>query len=265
MQVPVQQVESVQRLREEYDDPFVRWQLDPALVRRSFRYRGGVVVEHSHDRFGNPVSAPALLCLGKPDDLHPLLASVAESLDATPGRVTVEAHAVDALPPGWEYHGFRTWDFMWSDTVPPPYPGEGALEVLRDRDEIDALLDRANPGTHGRPGDPGSRLWLGARDGTGRLLAVGGLFALGSGTPNLRGISTLTAARGHGLGSAISARLARHGLATMAPVVTLGVYTDNLVAIAVYERLGFRHGHTFVSGELRRERSSSTTASAPSA
>ena len=41
------------------------------------------------------------------------------------------------------------------------------------------------------------------------------------------------------------------GLQTSSPVVTLGVYTDNTAAVALYRRLGYRRDRSFVSGPLR--------------
>lgn len=240
----------VEALRQEYDDPFVRWQVDPAAVAAVHRHGGAVLVEHSHDRFGVPVTGPVLLGLGPAGDLGRLLADAEDRLDEAPLRLTIERHALDALPTRWAYDdGAKTWDWMWTTTRPVPQPGEDTVEALPDTAEINALLDLANPDTHGRPDDAGMVQWLGVRDRGGALLAAGGRVRLGTGYAHLRGITTVPAARGRGFGSAISARLTRAGLAA-AGVCTLGVYSDNTGAIRMYRRLGYRRGHTFVSGPL---------------
>ncbi|MDP9444427.1 MAG: hypothetical protein M3P83_08795, partial [Actinomycetota bacterium] len=142
--------DAVARLWTDYDDPFLRRQLDPASVRAVHRHRNAVVLEHAKDRRGRAVRRPLLTCLGRPEELRPVLAELAATLGAVPARVTIDATAVEALPPGREYARARTWDFMWTDAPPPPYAGAEQLEVLHDLDEVDALLDRANPDTHGR-------------------------------------------------------------------------------------------------------------------
>ena len=52
------------------------------------------------------------------------------------------------------------------------------------------------------------------------------------------------------MGTAISAALTRRGFANGSSQCTLGVYTDNPTAIAMYQRLGYRTVHTFTSGEV---------------
>jgi ribosomal protein S18 acetylase RimI-like enzyme len=243
--------ESLEGLHRLHGGPFVRTRLTADTVGAVWRLGSSVVVEQSRDRHGKPVSAPVLMCLGEAAEMARLLSLVARRLPERPGFVTVEARAFTALPDGWEHEYANRWGWMWTDRQPPAVPGEDTVEVVEDADEVHALLDEANPDSHGRPGDPGIRAWLGVRD-RGRLVAAGALAeSPHSGVAHIRGVSTLPAYRGGGLGTAVSARLTRRGLDTMSPLVTLGVYTANAAAITVYERLGFRHDRSFVSGPLR--------------
>jgi len=248
----------VQRDDVEHDDlfvpHFVRWQVNPAGVVRIDRHRAALVIEQNLDHRGNAVPAPVLLCLGPAEDLAELLPQTVARLSEVPYRVGIEAHAAHLLPTDWRWERRRVWDWMWTVEAPAVVPGEDALVRLgaHQADEVDALLDVANPETHGRPADDGAQQWLGVRGADGSLLAAGGMFLLPTGAGHLRGITTLPQERGRGLGTALTAGLTRLALTEGEPMCSLGVYSDNAAAIGIYERLGFRHGHTFCSGTLLR-------------
>ena len=236
---------SVDELHEVHGGPFVRHQLTTDSVRGIWRLGDSMVVDQSRDRYGRHVTDPVVFCFGTADELAPLLCEVSRTLPSLPSRLSIEAHAEPALPRRWQHAQASRWDAMWTDRQPEPVPGEDRVAVVSDDDEVSALLDRANPNTHGRPGDPGMRAWVG-------VVAVGALSTVVvTGIAHLRGVSTLPRLRGRGLGTAVSARLTRMGLDLVSPLVTLGVYTDNAAAISVYRRLGYHHDRSFVSGPLR--------------
>jgi ribosomal protein S18 acetylase RimI-like enzyme len=241
---------TVAELHEVHGGPFVRHQLTTDTVRAIWRRGDAMVVDQHRDRHGRHVDDPVLYCFGTADGLAPLLAEVSRKLSAPPARLSIEAHAEAALPRRWRHAHASRWDAMWTDRMPGPVPGEERVVVVSDDAEINELLDRANPDTHGRPGDPGMRTWVGVRKGA-ELVAVGALSTVVvTGIAHLRGVSTLPRLRGRGLGTAVSARLTRMGLDSVSPLVTLGVYTGNAAAIAVYRRLGYHHDRSFVSGPL---------------
>jgi ribosomal protein S18 acetylase RimI-like enzyme len=68
--------------------------------------------------------------------------------------------------------------------------------------------------------------------------------------PLLASIAVDVAARGRGLGAAVTAALTRRALAAGAPVVTVDLYADNPVALRLYRRLGFTLDQQFVSWHL---------------
>jgi len=241
---------SVAELHDVHGGPFVRHQMTTDSVRGIWRLGDAMVVDQHRDRHGRHVADPVLFCFGTAVELAPLLSEVSGTLPSLPSRLSIEEHAEPALPRRSQHAKASRWDAMWTDRAPEPVPGEDQVELVEDDDEVNALLDRANPDTHGRPGDPGMRAWLGVREGA-ELVAVGALSTVVvTGIAHLRGVSTLPRLRGRGLGTAVSARLTRLGLDTVSPLVTLGVYTDNAAAISVYRRLGYHHDRSFVSGPL---------------
>jgi len=241
---------SVAELHAVHGGPFVRHQLTSDSVRDMWRLGDAMVVDQHRDRHGRHIAEPVLFCFGSVDELAPLLAEVSRALPVRPARLSIEAHAEQALPSRWRHAQASRWDAMWTDRAPGPVPGEERVTVVSDDAEINTLLDRANPDTHGRPGDPGMRAWVGVREAA-ELVSAGALSTVVvTGIAHIRGVSTVPRLRGRGLGTAVSARLTRMGLDTVSPLVTLGVYTHNAAAISVYRRLGYHHDRSFVSGPL---------------
>ncbi|MEV4628688.1 GNAT family N-acetyltransferase [Micromonospora sp. NPDC049523] len=130
------------------------------------------------------------------------------------------------------------WDFRWAVAPPPVQPEEERVVRLgeADHDAIDALVDVAFPTSTTRPGDPRVHHWYGIHDGN-RLVAAGADRSRG-GTGFLAGITVATDSRGRGFGAALTAAMTRT-LLDETEEVTLGVLTDNLPAIRLYDRLGF--------------------------
>lgn len=141
------------------------------------------------------------------------------------------------------------WEWMWS-TTPPEGEAAGLGELAVDaRDELLAFLAEHNPGTDGQPfARPGQR-WIGARDTDGSLLGTGCCEVEHSGAPVLAGITVAPAARGRGLGRAITAELTRGAIATHG-WSTLGMYSHNDIARGIYLGLGYRLGARWTSGRL---------------
>lgn len=142
------------------------------------------------------------------------------------------------------------WEWMSTTLPPEPVAGVELLDLDRStRPQVQAFLDAHNPGTDGQPfARPGQR-WVGVRALDGSLLAVGCCEPERSGAPVLAGITVHPAARGHGLGRAVTAELtasavAEHGWCT------LGMYSDNDRARGIYQSLGYRVGALWDSGGL---------------
>ena len=226
------------------DDPFVRHQLDHSGVEAVWRHDDALVVQGGRAR--HDATGPVFTAFGPASSLATLMAEVAD--EATPAyRVTVVAHAAAHLPLKWRHSDPHRWHWMLTRSLPPD-PGL-PVEEVDAADEVQALLDVAQPDAHARPGTAGIESWLGVRE-AGALVAVGALLRQPDGTGHLRAVSVHPAHRGRGIGLGLSAALTRRALAGGSGVATLGVYTDNVPALATYTRLGYTTGHTFVSGPV---------------
>ncbi|WP_328318518.1 GNAT family N-acetyltransferase [Streptomyces sp. NBC_00388] len=183
---------------------------------------------------GTPAAAAELACS--------LLADRAEP----PYVITVpRGTAIDGGPESEP----EEWELMVAREAPPVQRGEDRVTVVDDSlREISALLTAASPGHSVRPGHPRTDRWMGVRDGSGQLVSVGALLRHGAaGVPYLASIATLPAARGLGLGSAVSAALTRWALGQGAERCLLAHHSANAAAHHVYERLGFRTVLEFTS------------------
>ena len=167
-------------------------------------------------------------------------------------RISVAEAAYEAVPDAWRFDVRGHWHWMLTRTPPAPCPGEDAVVALEGPDDmaaVDELLDLANPGSFARPGARGVECWLGV-PGEHGLQAVGALHRDPDGTGHLRAVTTRPGHGGRGLGTAVSAALTRRALAGRSGTATLGVYVDNVPALRVYGRLGYRTEVTFRSGAL---------------
>lgn len=142
------------------------------------------------------------------------------------------------------------WEFMsTARVVPAPRPDRMVEMDPGERDEVEDLLEEHNPGTDGQPFvRPGQR-WVGVRAADGSLLAVGCCEPELSGAPVLAGITVVPAARGLGLGRAVTAELTRRAVAEHG-WCTLGMYSHNARARGVYRSLGYEIHAEWSSGRL---------------
>lgn len=147
------------------------------------------------------------------------------------------------------------WDAMRCDAPPPVQPGEERVERIGDLAELQEFLDRVNPHHSVRADHPEAECWLGARDAaSGELLAVGAFTRRRRGTAYLASIATAEAARGQGLGAAVTAALTRHAFTSGDSVCTLAHYHPNEPARRIYLRLGYRTTHQSQSVQFGRAR-----------
>jgi ribosomal protein S18 acetylase RimI-like enzyme len=239
---------SLAQLQEDTNDPLLRWSVPESGLLGAWRVGESLAVARTRGlRIEMP--APWVLLLGEPAELAPLVESLPDLLGQPPGGVTVTAAAYPLIPD--ERWGLRVrgrWDYMVTAT-PPAVPDDVLVQEVYDEAAINDLLDEGNADAFARPGEPGISTWLGVHDDQG-LACVGALTVTENGGAHLRAITTAHRARRQGLAWAVSAALTVRGLRDVSPEVTLGVYTDNAGAIALYSRLGYSRVHRLVSAAL---------------
>lgn len=235
-------------LLERTGDPFLRYAApDDALavagphgwatlVRwRAFGHWGGAGVVDPQAPAGAESSAlAALVDLAEERQVAP------EWFSTAPGRQLT-------APAGWELGQGGTWAFMWTDRaddLPRAPAGLAELDDAADAERIEHFGLGHNATFEGFPGRGYASLWLGVEDAVGGLAAVGAVHVLGSGAAHLAGIVVRPDLRGTGLGTALTAELTRRAVAGHG-ASTLGVYSDNAVALRTYHRLGYAVAHHF--------------------
>ncbi|WP_109473224.1 GNAT family N-acetyltransferase [Ornithinimicrobium cavernae] len=160
------------------------------------------------------------------------------------------------LPTGLEPRGSGRWDFLTTRTAPQQAPPPQGLHVVELDDTADAVRlqefgRRHNPDFEGFPGRGFSMLWRAVVDQHDELVGIGALHELDTGIPHLSGLVVAPAHRGRGLGRLLTSDLTRQAM-DLAGVCTLGVYTDNQAAIALYHSLGYRTHHSFHTRDVAR-------------
>jgi GNAT superfamily N-acetyltransferase len=148
----------------------------------------------------------------------------------------------EPVPVGWESIGATQIVQMVLDVsaLPERLPAETRITHLGGTDvpEMRALAEAVKPGPFG-PRTIELGTYVGVRDPqTGRLIAMGGERFRLERHVELSAIAVHEGVRGHGLGAAITAGLARAAIAR-GRVPFLHVFPDNPAA-GLYPRLGFR-------------------------
>lgn len=237
------------------DDPFVRYELPsdyagPAVAVGT--RADGVADALAFVRTGTS-RRTSLTAIGPRDAVELLLRGLRSGgLDRQfpHESVSLPQSAADLLP--WVLAGPSAggdWDWMWTTTAPPVFPGEAHLVDLDDEadaDGIRALMARGNPRSHGHPGEGVTDRWLGLRDDAGRPVACAALHRNTAGNPHLSGITVAPELRGRGLGLALTAALTRQAVESDG-VCTLGMFSDNTVGRRLYRGLGYRTAQVWAS------------------
>ena len=169
-----------------------------------------------------------------PLDGHVALAEVAK-LPAPPGFISMISAAIHQM------------------TAPRIEPPDDNLDVVSlsdaDAPEMHALATLTQPGPfHARTHTLGG--FVGVRE-NGRLIAMAGERLKAPGFTEISAVCTHPDARGRGLAAALMRRVAA-GIVARGEELFLHVYPHNKSAIALYERLGFRHRADIQLNVLRR-------------
>lgn len=242
-------------------DPWVRWALDPDATTEVWVHEDIALIQRIGRRPGFWV-APLRGSPGLQDEgerVRSALVQLRDSgrLEATgaqsvssPQEHAAIAHEVLDLGEGGD------WEWLWTTEVPAVDRREEDLVVLddaADAEELTAFTTAHNSRVWAEIGTGRMIRWVGLRDDAGELVAIGGAQPESSGVPHLAGILTAQHRRGERLGTVVSASLTRWSVQRYG-VCTLGMFTDNNAARAVYSRLGYRtarawHSRRLVTGD----------------
>lgn len=224
------------------DDPFVRWQVDPQQSPEGWVLDGAVAFHRLA-----PSGRRTLTVIGPAAAAAVAVRRLVRT--GEPTRVTVPAGTLELMSAELGVGDGASWEWMRIDVPPASCAAAQRVQVLRPADDpaISELLRVASPRHSSDPGDEDIVQWVGVRDGASTLSACAAHTESGSGVPHLASIATHPSAQGQGLGSLVTGTLTRRLLLAGAPVVTLGMYSDNDIARRMYLRLGFRCDHRWSS------------------
>jgi GNAT superfamily N-acetyltransferase len=227
------------------DDALLLIETDPGVLHGAWALEGGYAFSSIDAYAGDPCW---LNVVGAPGVVTELAGLALAELGERCCGITVPRGLDTArwTPPGGGEPG--EWDLMRCDAPPPAQPGEERVTRLLEPAAVQAFLDRVNPQHSVRTGHPQVEQWLGVADeASGELLAVGAFTRRARGIGYLASIATAPAARGRGLGAAVTAALTRLAFDSGDRVCTLAHYHPNEPARRLYLRLGYRTTHQLTS------------------
>lgn len=246
------------------EDPFIRYDVEPGTFEAVEVSPGLAAAWCSWSSFRAARWLTALAAT--PDDPRAVAAAadlVVRLSERTPQTsftgVTVPRGGLGLLPTRVRPTRTSEWDAWFCEVPPTPAPGTDWPEVI-DLDgndpRLEPMLALASPDAPIRPGDARVARWAAILDsgddvdGTGGLVAITAVTHLRSGAAHLNNVATHPARRGRGLAKGLCGAVTRDAFAEGRPAVTLGMYSDNAAARAVYTALGFVATHRHTSGPL---------------
>ena len=154
------------------------------------------------------------------------------------GLALVEPHKV-VPPPGLIVLFEEPVRQMIAARIPAPDDGDGVIALgNEDAPDMQALAELTQPGPfHARTHELGD--FVGVRE-SGKLIAMAGMRMRVPGFTEISAVCTHPDARGRGLAAKLM-RIVAGRIAARGEQLFLHVYPHNKAAIAVYEKLGFRH------------------------
>ena len=201
--------------------------------------RGAAVAQVYHG-----TSLPTLIALDAPARLGTLNALLTDALALLPTRfyAHLSTGAETALAPAYDLHQVRG-HLKMSLTGPGQLPAGAADGVLLSADDLPELLefyDAAYPRHWFEPGMLAKGPYLGIRR-DGELVAVCGTHVWSSAyrVAAIGNVAVRPDVRGQGLGRAVVGQWCRLA-AGQVERIGLNVRADNVAAVALYRRLGFR-------------------------
>lgn len=222
--------------------PFVRYELAEASAHTWWQTPGAVAFRRESAAHG---SSYALLG----DDAGvatlvahlPVLARHEQRFHGRRGAlsVTLPQHLETLLQQRWRVGPGGSWEWLVTDSAPPPARGQDAVKTLDDtgrRAEVADFLAAHSPTADAVPG--GGDQWFAIETDQGALAAVAAIASTSAGAPHLASVAVDESRRGQGLGRAIVGDLTRRGVEQHG-VCTISLYSSNAVARGLYLTLGY--------------------------
>lgn len=219
--------------------PFVRWEVTPDLADTWWAAAGAVAFQRTRKQVRRTVSVlgPDQGVAALLDHLPAIAASVAPERRAL--SVSVPQHLEACLRERYRVLEGGDWEWFHTTTAPgelPSYDRVVALDDVARADEVVAFLAAHSPTADTEPGR-GER-WFAVEQPDGALAAVAAWGTTRAGAPHLSSVAVDTRLRGQGLGRTIVGAVTRRAVQE-AGVCTLGMYSHNTVARALYLSLGY--------------------------
>lgn len=239
------------------DSPFIRHEVTDDLAQTWWRADGAVAFRRRRHRDGRI----GYVLLGGDAGVHQLLAALPElrrtepSEDSEPGDddrrgafgISLPQHLEQLLREDYDVVRGGDWEWFHTSVAPAARPGDETVVPLDDvarAAEVTRFLEAHSPTADTGPG--GGERWFAIESESGRLAAVTACGRTATGAPHLSSVAVDTTLRGRGLGRRIVSVVTRMAVEEQG-VCTLGMYSHNTVARALYLSLGYANPNAWAS------------------
>lgn len=234
---------------------YVRYSVDPnalaaVWVDESSSAAAWITTHHFAGR-------PWLVLLGEPAPAAHLIEEIRAQHPDDFGGLTHET--ATTVPANLIFE--NTWDWDWFSTASPvPQRDDPGVSIDWAEesvfDDLRAVLHAASDWRSVEPGEERAERWAALRleaepNQAAQIVSCLAVTRTGPNTPSLASVATHPDYRGRRFARDLTAWTTNRLLDEGAPVVTLGMYSDNHTARKVYDALGYQVGHRFRSGRLR--------------
>jgi ribosomal protein S18 acetylase RimI-like enzyme len=219
--------------------PFVRWEVTDELATTWWSAAGAVAFQRTRKAVRRTVNV-----LGDDDGVMALLDHLPEiAANVSPERrafsVSVPQHLEPRLRERFRVLDGGDWEWFHTTTAPAEHASHERVVPLDDvarAGEVRTFLEAHSPTADTEPGQ-GER-WFAVEGPDGSLQAVAAWGTTRAGAPHLSSVAVDTGLRGQGLGRTVVGAVTRAAVLERG-VCTLGMYSHNAVARALYLSLGY--------------------------
>ena len=224
------------------DSVYVRWAVNPLQHLATWQLASGWASLVDGDE------GPVLLTEGELNLLdYARLIAAAVELGQSPVFVNLPTTLAEKIA----IERPHRWVWLWRETPLRSLPqGCEVVEPGAVDGELAKFLEAAAPDSSRKPGHPEVEFWVVHRNPAGDIDGCAGGSRWSTGLANIVSVAVATAARGRGIGSAVTQVAASEWFSRGESRVALGVRQSNAAALHVYRRLGFDHEIDYTSFRL---------------